>query len=533
MSILKDILVAKDDLSNEVQWNGRGSVARESSKGVFEFTAGFSSALSLDEVSMIQKTLNRHYTSFVLIMLSIDNITDEANVKDYLGRMHQNMGADVIGLRESFTFDVSNSNINMHRESFNTSTEDTYKYLVDNEMCMSEACVTGFDELEGMNKKKAIRLLEAYRAKGFNIYNNGNSIIVENNSRLEDEPLSESYRNLIFLENADNDLQVFSSKLIPEYNTPQVNYKLAESTAVMQHAKNVIPYKSQFEEKILNEQFVPPKMNIRSSNPIAKQHSRYKDDMMLSEKFNISQQLAGIPQDNDLNGSIDKDYIKNATSIQTKLTDNDVKKANELVPTLVNVKTYFKSKDKKLYPVDYTIGVSVVVSKLNTDELVQSLPHQMKRNKFLVNAIKLTTGEMTFFKDFLFANSRIKEDIKNKFKSNPFIAACLRRKKKHTILKTLNLKQQLVPNATIVISEEERISMNNQFGIDFGNLKTAQSLMNELFLLGFVIVDSATETVKFLFDGKNGWDERSYHDLSKENMNQIKDMKNIVQMMSR
>ena len=240
-----------------------------------------------------------------------------------------------------------------------------------------------------------------------------------------------------------------------------------------------------------------------------------------------------LQNDTDSGGPVTVNNPRETVVEKDLLRDNDVKKANELMPTLLHLKTFFKDSNDSLNAVDYMIGVKVVIHTVNSNVMMDNLVKGLKRGKAFFNVMKLTTGEMAFFKDFVFAVSRIKDDVTSKFKGNPWFNSLIRRRKYSRILKGFNLKSQLVPNTTIVISMDEVEQIKMEHDIDVMNVDIAYEIMNQLFLLGFVVVDSSIQTAHFLFDGQRHFQEYSYNALERENSNSAKEVQNIMKVLGR
>ena len=147
--------------------------------------------------------------------------------------------------------------------------------------------------------------------------------------------------------------------------------------------------------------------------------------------------------------------------------------------------------------------------------------------------MRVTSGEISFFKDFVFAITRIKDDVKSKHKDNPWWDALYRRKKSANLLKSINASNQLVPNATLVLSMDEVEYIKNQYGFDLMNDKVAKDVIKQLFLLGFVVVDSSIQVAYFLFDGARNYQSYSFNALERENSNASKNVKEIMQVLGR
>ena len=57
--------------------------------------------------------------------------------------------------------------------------------------------------------------------------------------------------------------------------------------------------------------------------------------------------------------------------------------------------------------------------------------------------------------------------------------------------------------------------------------------MKSYFLLGFAILDPATETIRIIFDGDADYNTLSYTALERENSNQAREVKNIMQVLGK
>ena len=76
-----------------------------------------------------------------------------------------------------------------------------------------------------------------------------------------------------------------------------------------------------------------------------------------------------------------------------------------------------------------------------------------------------------------------------------------------------------MPNATVVITIEELNAIKVEHGFDLMDPGMMRKIMNEYFLLAFVIVDTSQEIAYFMFDGQNEPQAMSFQGLEKENNN--------------
>ena len=547
MTILRDILDAKDSVgsfkdssADSLKSNAHNSIAREAAPGVFQFPALVSPTLSLEETSMIAKALERNYVSFITIITSIDSVTDEKSIKQYLSRIHQNsdgttnINSSLGAIRESSIFSIpkvdssliiklkeAEDNIAGIMKSINI---DNLKTSNDDEKMFDDEddVIVNYDDLEEneqCNVNKVIKekcLKENLKVFKYNKNSGINSIV------LLREDTSDTIQILMIKNLQDNSLRLVEGVTVA---TGNLGIESSKQTVLHESVNNLKTYVPDLNMNILNDSTViNNNYNIVGRGPIKEKYRNILHEKSIADE---------LQNDTDFGGPVTVNNPRELFTAKDVLRDNDVKKANELMPTLLHLKTFFKDANDSLNAVDYMIGVKVVVHTINSNVMMDNLVKGLKRGKAFFNVMKLTTGEMAFFKDFVFAVSRIKDDVTSKFKGNPWFNSLIRRRKYSRILKGFNLKSQLVPNTTIVISMDEVEQIKMEHDIDVMNVDIAYEIMNQLFLLGFVVVDSSIQTAYFLFDGQKHFQEYSYNALERENSNSAKEVQNIMKVLGR
>lgn len=547
MTILRDILDAKDSVGSfkdtsmdSLKSNAHNSISREASPGVFQFPALVSPTLSLEETSMIAKALERNYVSFITIITSIDSVTDEKSIKQYLSRIHQN--SDIVtnisgslgAIRESSIFSIpkidagrltklkeAEENLIGIMKSINI--DNLKSNNADEKMFDGEDDVIvnydDLDETEQCNVNRVIKekcLKENFKIFKYNKNSGINSIV------LSREDTTDTIQVLMIKNLKDNSLRLVEGVTVA---TGNLGIDSSEKTILNESINSLKTYVPDLNMNILNDATINNNnYNIIGRGPIKEKYRNIIQERSLANE---------LQNDTDFSGAVTVNNPRETVVEKDVLRDNDVKKANELMPTLLHLKTFFKDSNNSLNAVDYMIGVKVVVHTVNSNVMIDNLVKGLKRGKAFFNVMKLTTGEMSFFKDFVFAVSRIKDDVTSKFKGNPWFNSLIRRRKYSRILKAVNLKSQLVPNTTIVISMDEVEQIKIEHNIDVMNVDTVYEIMNQLFLLGFVVVDSSIQTAHFLFDGQKHFQEYSYNALERENSNSAKEVQNIMKVLGR
>ena len=218
------------------------------------------------------------------------------------------------------------------------------------------------------------------------------------------------------------------------------------------------------------------------------------------------------------------------------LTDNDVKKSNDLQPYLMQVRLMAVNDQKEFVQfMDFIVGIKVVLHTVKSEEMITNLQAAMQNGNVLFNFIRCTTGEKSFFKDFLLGLNDTKLDVANRARgSSPWWATLKRLKNTSRAQSSFFSKTQLVPNSTIVVSAYEVDMLKNNYGMDLRNPKLALAVMKSLFLMNFVIIDEGSRSVEILYDGETSYQIYPLETLEREiSMNSNKLGRELTRMISR
>lgn len=217
------------------------------------------------------------------------------------------------------------------------------------------------------------------------------------------------------------------------------------------------------------------------------------------------------------------------------LTDNDCKKANDLVPTLLHVRVYPVDKytREELTPIDFIMGVKATVHPMPMTEITRMVVAGMRNENFVFNFFRWTTGEIKFFKDFLFAIDTIKMDAKDSGHDVTGWRPALKKRRLASKTKLHLTKNSILPNASLVVSRGCVDYIKENYGYDISDERIINRLMDVYFLLGYVIVDQVTQRVTFRYDGIETTDTYTYDTLRRETQNDDKAFKNMMKMLGR
>lgn len=219
------------------------------------------------------------------------------------------------------------------------------------------------------------------------------------------------------------------------------------------------------------------------------------------------------------------------------LKDNDVKKANELVPVLLHIRVIASDStgksDINKY-VDFVVGVKCTIHPVNSDEMIDNLVDACRNHDGIFKFIKWTTGELSFLTDFLLNINESKRDVaKQAGGASPWWNRLKHLAVLAGVKKSTFVSKRILPNASIVVSQEEVDFIKNTYGFDLNKPDFVKKIMDKYFLFCFIIVDDAIEVVHFKYDGQNSYQTISYAGLEKENTNSARQFKDILKAVQR
>lgn len=217
------------------------------------------------------------------------------------------------------------------------------------------------------------------------------------------------------------------------------------------------------------------------------------------------------------------------------LTDDDCKKANDMVPTLLHIRVYpiDKYTREELTTLDFIMGVKATLHPIPVNEIARMVVCGMRNENFIFNFIRWTTGEIKFFKDFLFAIDTIKMDAKDSGNDVTGWRPALKRRKNKQRAKLRFSKNSVMPNTTLVVSQGATEYIKENYGYDLEDERIIRRMMDTYFLLGFVSVNTVNQRASFRYDGIDYTDTYTFDTLKRENQSDDKAFKNMMKMLGR
>lgn len=185
-------------------------------------------------------------------------------------------------------------------------------------------------------------------------------------------------------------------------------------------------------------------------------------------------------------------------SMDAKVTNVDFKKLNNLMPTLVTVRLRLIDKESKTpFEKEAMFGIKAVVHPLKSTDVRYYLANQVKDKFKLFRLIQWTTGEIKLVKDLILNKDAVKKTaLDSKYKNTFWWRKLSSLANSSKIKAMLNSKDAPIATATMCITMNDVNAIKNKNGIDLLNdMKAVDSIVRNYFLLGFAIIDDATEAV--------------------------------------
>ena len=228
---------------------------------------------------------------------------------------------------------------------------------------------------------------------------------------------------------------------------------------------------------------------------------------------------------------------------QNQMLDNDIKKANELMPTLmiINFVSTDDIKDpvtgqitRSGVPIQRTsvIGIKAKLQYVSHQDMIDRIIVKNKDKNGLFNFIRATTREISFWKDFVFAVDKAKLDAVNtasKASSNKIWKLLERRAIKSKVRRFKGTINDASAITTMLVSKETVDYLNKEENLNMNNPRTTLTIMEAYNLMAVVIVDEILEKVSFLYDdGSDKFEVISFTNLEKEDKGNYKKVINLL-----
>ena len=220
------------------------------------------------------------------------------------------------------------------------------------------------------------------------------------------------------------------------------------------------------------------------------------------------------------------------------LMQSDVKKANEMQPTMMLVNFYVNDKDRDLNVAQqFVCGVKSKLYAVDSNDILNKIITKNVDSDVLLKLVKVSTREISFVKDFLLGLDEARLDALSKSRKGSgsrIFKALERRAIKGKIRRSLRMENSAKAISSLVISAEEAEELKKYENIDVYQPRTIVPIMEKLNLLYFVVVDTTSESVNIITDGETEYETYSFTSLERESGdNNYKKIVNLITKVAR
>ena len=200
--------------------------------------------------------------------------------------------------------------------------------------------------------------------------------------------------------------------------------------------------------------------------------------------------------------------------------DADAKRANDATPTYIKADISFVvNETNETIKRELLVGIKAYVHKVKSVELVNELYNSVINKRKFLKFVKFITGEEKSLADLMFGFREMKSDALSGRGLGKWRNAFKRRKRLSKVALPYLMKEY-TPNGTVVITMQEVEFIKREYGINIMDPMHIKTIMEDEFLLGFVVVDQTEELVYVCYDGHEyGFQTYTYAMLERENNN--------------
>ena len=480
-TVLKDItdlLTGAADVVNTSLSPKRNyrSIASVSEKMTLVFPVFVSSNIRITDATMVSKAIERKCVTMLQMLFAEISITDTDNVIDFIARFHGNLHGEEIDI-DTLMDAVSEA---VNEGAITVSDKEMYD------------CV--MEDMKNIN----FTLPDAINETSLNDYRVNHNRYGSCSIYLSESEADKRLREKLIRQGV----------IRPKKNTTQ-----------KEERKSYEPQK--------------PKDNIRpKKNTTQKEerklHKPQKPKDNKGYRTKIYSDMSDLDRAKTMKTMMDME--------RDRVFSTDIKKANELVPTMMVINIYHK--ETKL-PITAVIGIKAKLYPLNSEDIIDHLVSKNRDNNGFLNLIKATTREISFWRDFVFAVDKAKIDAVSSSKrgsASKVWKVLERRALIHRLKRALGritpVNMDSAAISTVVVSQEDVEQIKKNYNIDIERPATIRPIMDDYSLMGFAIVDPTLETVKFIFDtGDDNYETMSYNALERESNDS--NYKRVINLLSR
>ena len=188
-------------------------------------------------------------------------------------------------------------------------------------------------------------------------------------------------------------------------------------------------------------------------------------------------------------------------------------KVNRFPPLLLDLTVqYTDGNQVQAAQSNIALGVKAVAHIIPSADVITGLGVALQRDSFFLQFLRLTSGEISFVKDFLLNLKVAQARASAKTSRGQKVLETLRRqaewnsRRSNLVISQITSRGFVPPTATIAVTADEVDQIRSLYGVDFSKPSTVREILKSHNLMGFMIVDESIGLVRVFEDGDDDFD---------------------------
>lgn len=514
--ILKDLVsefldaVVDTDLGNLASTRTLSvkSITKSSKDLTMIFPVMVSNTVDGTSAQLITRALERKFVSLAQILLSAISITKSIDAIDHLKNIHSNINQGSI-------FDIDDYiNVNVVEESFALSQAEKRKVCEDYRL--------NFFSMDNIR--------QSFNEDNINInvnpnkYNSLYDFQRVHKNMLDNSVDANDARNLsntIYWDNHNNGKISTQSTLNKMDSDKKVLDADNEIRAMLRKGRVKTSIDKAHMKIMGDEKRSQWGLDQKTKQDLARDQAEFNHEL---EKEQLARERSTGVRLNRFYKDQNGRYIGNANA---EIKDSDIKKSNELQPSLLKIHYVTRVKDDHIRN-EALVGIKAKMYLVDSRDIMDRIIAKKTYSMSLYNLIKATTGEINFWRDFVFAIKKAKIDAlsnSNRGSSNKLWKVLERRAVASKLNRFASMRNDATAITTLVVSKYNVEMLKKEEDINILDARVARKIMDDYNLIGIVVDDASTESARFIFDtGDDEYEVYTYKTLKKEDKVDYKQM---------
>lgn len=228
----------------------------------------------------------------------------------------------------------------------------------------------------------------------------------------------------------------------------------------------------------------------------------------------------------------------NSTTFDKEVfTKMDMQKANDAVPFFAKATVGFiveGDRSEEVVNRDVLVGIKAFVHRVESKELITNLYNTIINKRKFLKFVKFVSGEEKSLSDLLFGFKELRDDALNTRTNAGRWTSALKQRRRMAKIRVPYLMTEYTPNGTLVMTKNEVDFIKAEYGVDVMDSAHVKMIMDDQFLLGFVVVDQAEELVYVVYDGHDyGFQTYTFPMLERDQATSDRELRALYRAMSR